>query len=90
MLTLGGRGAWYADAEECFLQPACPAEAVDTTGAGDTFTGFFLAALMQGQAPRQAMAQAAQAAAIAVSRRGAAPSIPTLAEVQAAMEKTHD
>lgn len=90
VLTLGGRGAWYADAEECFLQPACPAEAVDTTGAGDTFTGFFLAALMQGQAPRQAMAQAAQAAAIAVSRRGAATSIPTLAEVQAAMEKTHD
>lgn len=85
VLTLGGQGAWYADAGECFAQPACSAEAVDTTGAGDTFTGFFLAALMQGQAPRQAMAQAAQAAAIAVSRRGAAPSIPALAEVLAVM-----
>ena len=56
---------------------------VDTTGAGDTFTGFFLAAVAEGQSPAAAMDLASRAAAIAVSRPGAAPSIPTRAEAEA-------
>lgn len=87
VLTLGGAGALYGDGQETFHQPTCRADVVDTTGAGDTFTGFFLGGLLRGLSARKAMAQAAQAAAIAVSRRGAAPSIPTLREVEAAMEE---
>ena len=77
VLTLGEQGAVYADSEQTIRQAAYPAEAVDTTAAGDTFTGFFLASLMRGEGVPQAMALAARAAAIAVTRRGAAPSIPT-------------
>ena len=80
VLTLGEQGAVYADSEQTIWQAAYPAEAVDTTAAGDTFTGFFLASLLRGEGVPQAMERAARAAAIAVTRRGAAPSIPTLAE----------
>ena len=76
VLTLGEQGAVYADSEQTIRQAAYPAEAVDTTAAGDTFTGFFLASLLRGEGVPQAMALAARAAAIAVTRRGAAPSIP--------------
>lgn len=82
VLTLGAQGAVYADGEQTIRQAAYPAEAVDTTAAGDTFTGFFLASLLRSEGVPQAMALAAQAAAIAVTRRGAAPSIPTLAELR--------
>lgn len=81
VLTLGSEGAWYAgEGIELF----CPAEsvrAVDTTGAGDTFTGFFLALRAAGRPPEEAMRLATHAAAIAVTRHGASPSIPTLREV---------
>lgn len=82
VLTLGEQGAVYADSEQTIRQAAYPAEAVDTTAAGDTFTGFFLASLLRGEGVPQAMERAARAAAIAVTRRGAAPSIPTLAELR--------
>lgn len=82
VLTLGEQGAVYADSEQTIRQAAYPAEAVDTTAAGDTFTGFFLASLLRGEGVPQAMELAARAAAIAVTRRGAAPSIPTLAELR--------
>lgn len=83
VLTLGEQGAVYADSEQTIRQAAYPAEAVDTTAAGDTFTGFFLASLLRGEGVPQAMALAARAAAIAVTRRGAAPSIPTREQVAA-------
>ncbi len=54
--------------------------AVDTTAAGDTFTGYFLAMLLRGGTPKDAMEIAATAAAIAVTRPGAVPSIPWLEE----------
>ena len=77
VLTLGEQGAVYADSEQTIRQAAYPAEAVDTTAAGDTFTGFFLASLLRGEGVPQAMEWAARAAACSVTRRGAAPSIPT-------------
>ncbi len=85
VLTLGQRGAFYADATETLFQPAIPAEAIDTTGAGDTFTGFLLASLADGKTAREAMRLAATAASIAVSRKGASSSIPTLKEVLCAV-----
>lgn len=84
VLTLGGDGAMYADSKERFSVPACRVKAVDTTAAGDTFTGYFLAGLLRSDTPRCAMETAAKAAAIAVTRPGAAPSIPRREEVAAA------
>jgi ribokinase len=54
---------------------------VDTTAAGDTFTGFFIGAVSQGESAADAIRRASAASAIAVSRPGAAPSVPTANEV---------
>ena len=56
-------------------------KAVDTTAAGDTFSGFFLAKIIEGASVADALRTAAKASSIAVSRPGAAPSIPTMEEV---------
>ncbi len=81
VLTLGEEGAWFLSGGQRYYQPAVPAHTVDTTGAGDTFTGYFLHSFLTGQGPEQALKRAAKAAAIAVSRKGAATSIPTWEEV---------
>ena len=65
-------------------QKAIPVRAVDTTAAGDTYTGYFVAALMEGKALKECMQLATVAAAICVTREGAAPSIPYRAEVEQA------
>ena len=90
VLTLGSEGAIYArgaagrPGSVRVRQAAYRVEAVDTTAAGDTFTGYFLAATAEGMGPAAALDLAAKAAALCVTRRGAAPSIPTRAEVDAA------
>ena len=81
VLTLGSRGAIYQDQDQRCSQGIYPVEAVDTTGAGDTFTGYFIASMIGGEEPQQCLALAAKASAIAVSRKGAAPSIPDREEV---------
>lgn len=83
VLTLGTQGAWYRNLDGARTwQPAVKTEAVDTTAAGDTFTGYFLQGWIQAMPISACMARAAKAAAIAVSREGAAPSIPTRDEVE--------
>ena len=62
-------------------QPCYKVKAVDTTAAGDTFTGFFIGGLSQGMEGVKALDWAAIAAAVAVSRAGAATSIPSKEEV---------
>jgi ribokinase len=84
LITLGGDGELYADATTKLRRPAHKVKAVDTTAAGDTFTGYFLAAIGEGMSPDDAIELASKAAAICVTRPGAAPSIPTRAEVEAA------
>lgn len=78
LTTFGADGAEYCGRNgEVIRIPAVKADnVVDTTGAGDTFTGYFIASLVQGKNPESAMKTAAAAAAIAVSRQGAAESIP--------------
>jgi ribokinase len=71
----------YIDNEQILHQPAYKVQAVDTTAAGDTFTGFFIGGLLKGITVQDAMEQASKAAAIAVTRPGAAPSIPTFDEM---------
>ena len=86
VLTLGKDGAIFAKGEERIRQNAITVQTVDTTAAGDTFTGFLLAGIMNGDSPASAMKYAAAAAAIAVTRLGAAPSIPTREEVLSFLE----
>ena len=85
VLTLGKDGAVYADGEERFFQPIFPVKAVDTTAAGDTFTGYFLAGLAEGMAIPEILKMSAKASSIGVSRAGAVPSIPFRDEVMAAL-----
>ena len=87
VLTLGERGSVYADATQRMDQNIVSAHTVDTTAAGDTFTGYFIHALLQGEAIQQALKTAACASAITVSRPGAGRSIPAAEEVQAAMKE---
>jgi len=86
MLTLGSRGCVYSDKETELFQPAFKVEAVDTTAAGDTFTGYFVAGISKGEAYADILKLASAASAIAVSRMGAAPSIPECAEVVEALK----
>jgi len=87
ILTLGGEGSVFIDADRYVEQSAYRAEAVDTTAAGDTFTGYFLAGMMGGRSPAEALDLASFAASVAVSRMGASVSIPTMAEVEKLFEK---
>lgn len=83
ILTLGGAGSIYIDEQQTIYQKAYRVKAIDTTAAGDTFTGFLIGSLAQGEEVSTAMSLATQAAAIAVTRKGAGPSIPTYKEVLA-------
>lgn len=87
VLTLGSRGSCYMDEKETFYQKIFPARTVDTTGAGDTFTGYFLAGIASGRPPREAMEYAAMASAISVGRHGASPGIPGFDEVHMKMAR---
>ena len=81
ILTLGSDGSCYRGPEGTFYQPAFCVQAVDTTAAGATFTGYFLACVLSGSSPEQALYTASKAAALAVTRRGAYDSIPWKDEV---------
>ena len=82
VLTLGQRGAALAIEGEAFRQPPFAVDVVDTTGAGDAFCGALAVALMRGDAPRDAVAFACAAAALAVTRVGAQAALPRLADVE--------
>ena len=84
VLTLGKDGCMFTDGKQVLRQPIFPVKAVDTTAAGDTFTGFFLASVAEGKSVADALRIASRASSIAVSRMGASSSVPTLAEVLAA------
>ena len=82
ILTLGARGALYADRSGLFRLPGHRVAAVDTTAAGDTFIGYFLALYAKGADVRHCMAVACRAAALCVTRPGAADAIPALDEIE--------
>ncbi len=85
VMTLGSNGSLYFHKKERHFQGTYPVEIVDTTGAGDTFTGYFFASIAAGNPVADAMELAAKAAAMAISRMGAAPSIPTWQELKTAV-----
>lgn len=87
VLTLGKDGAMYAHGGQRHFQPVFSVKAVDTTAAGDTFTGYFLAGLAEGLPITEVLRRSAKASAIAVTRPGAVPSIPCRDEVLRALEQ---
>lgn len=82
VMTVGAQGAYYRDRTTTIFCNAYPTTAVDTTGAGDTFTGFFLASLTLDYPVEDAMRRATAAAALSVQRQGACKSIPCADEVE--------
>ena len=79
--ALGSDGCLYQKGDSSLFIPARRVEAVDTTGAGDTFIGYFLAAVADGADPGYSLTLATAAAALAVTRPGAADNVPSLEEV---------
>jgi ribokinase len=81
-VTLGAEGAvLLEDGEEIARAEPPPVEAVDGTAAGDAFTAGLLVSLLEGREPPDALRRACAAGALAASRFGAQPSLPTAAEV---------
>lgn len=81
VLTLGGDGSVYQDETGIYKQGIFKVKAVDTTAAGDTFTGYFISSILDGTPVEEGLKLAAKASAIAVSRPGATDSIPLRDEV---------
>lgn len=85
LLTLGSRGAQAYQNGRSFAINSCKVKAVDTTAAGDTFSGYFLYGVLEGLTLPETLRLATTASALAVQRPGAADSIPTKAEVDCAI-----
>lgn len=86
ILTVGSQGSYYISGDMVIHQDAYRVEAVDTTAAGDTFTGFYLASILRGETVSNALRIAAKASSITVTKEGAAKSIPTLEQVVESMK----
>lgn len=83
VVTLGADGCrWLNEEGEETHVPAIPVDPIDTTGAGDTFTGYLVAGLDRGMPMRQALDLATRAGALMVTRLGTADVIPDLKEIE--------
>lgn len=82
VLTLGADGVIYRDKHSTYRQRIFRVKPVDTTAAGDTFTGYFIASMVKELQIPETLRICAKASAITVSRMGAANSIPTAEEVK--------
>ena len=82
ILTLGEDGSIFKNKDEYIVQPIFETKVVDTTAAGDTFTGYFLSEIAKGGSFETALKRASKASSIAVSRNGAAASVPHYSEVE--------
>lgn len=81
ILTCGAKGAYYRKGENEVFSPSFPTVALDTTAAGDTFIGYFIASRERGYTIEKSMEYASRASSITVSRKGAAASVPQGSEV---------
>ena len=86
VLTLGSDGVIYRDKNQTCKQGIFKVKAVDTTAAGDTFTGYFIASILAEMPIEEALRMCARASSITVSRMGATDSIPTMDEVKEALK----
>ena len=81
VMTVGEKGSYFIHNNELIHQDAYMVEAVDTTAAGDTFTGFFLASYLKDEDVSKALDLAAKASSITVQGKGAAQSIPSIEQL---------
>ncbi|WP_337024560.1 MULTISPECIES: ribokinase [unclassified Pantoea] len=81
LITLGRRGVWLSEQGKGVRIPGFSVQAIDTIAAGDTFNGAFITARLEGVAMHDAVRFAHAAAAIAVTRPGAQPSVPWRTEI---------
>ena len=82
VLTIGKGGVLYRDAEQFLTHGIYNVPVVDTTAAGDTFCGYFLTCTARGMEAARALEYASKASSLAVSKKGAAVSIPVMTEVE--------
>ncbi|MBR6719941.1 MAG: ribokinase [Clostridia bacterium] len=87
MLTMGKYGCVYIDETTEAYHDTFDVKVIDTTAAGDTFTGYFIKGIADGEGIQNVLEKASMASAIAVSRKGAAPSIPEKEEVEKALSE---
>ena len=87
VLTLGKEGSIYAGPGMNCACDSFAVEAVDTTAAGDTFTGYYIASVLRGKSIEESLRTASAASGIAVTRKGAVPSIPDAEEVEDFIKK---
>lgn len=83
VMTLGKAGVSCYSEGKKFFHGIYDVDVVDTTAAGDAFCGYFLASICNGKSVEEGLELASAASSIAVSRKGAAPSIPIINEVEA-------
>lgn len=81
LLTVGEKGSYFQDNNHRIYQPAYKVNVVDTTGAGDTFTGYYIASISNGLDQKEALLLATKAAALSIQQSGASSSIPQRNEV---------
>lgn len=82
IVTLGSKGSIFVNKNEKIKQEGIKVESVDSTGAGDTFTGFFVSYFYQGKNVRDCLKFASLASALSVTKSGASISIPSLCDVK--------
>jgi len=87
LITLGRRGVWLSEQGNGVRIPGFSVQAIDTIAAGDTFNGAFITARLEGMAMHDAVLFAHAAAAIAVTRAGAQPSVPWRTEIDAFLQQ---
>lgn len=81
IVTLGEKGSLYVDEKESYLVEPHKVNAIDTTGAGDSYCGAFVTALSKGEDIKSAMEFASKVSSITVTRKGAIASLPKLEEI---------
>ena len=86
VLTLGSGGLVYSDGSGVAFLPAYAVTAVDETAAGDAFIGFLMGSLIRGESMQDALKMGSAAGALAVTRAGAASSLPAVAEVRSLVQ----
>lgn len=82
IITLGSRGALVAGGKDMLFVDSYKVPAVDTVGAGDCFAGVFAAKLAEGKDVGESVRTAVKAAAVCVTRKGAAPAMPDAGELE--------
>ncbi len=82
IVTLGEKGSLYVDENESFTVAPHKVNAIDTTGAGDSYCGAFVTALSEGKDVKEAMEFASKVSSIAVTRKGAIASLPLRSEIK--------